>query len=94
MDKLKYDFVEVEWFDAQTHSGYAEDIGKLEDWKPCLSKSAGYLLHEDEEKIIVGFLLFYDEKGEVNCVKHCQMIPRGMVKDIQYIKQNCGGQSD
>ena len=30
--KKNYKIVEVEWFDAQTHSGYAQDIGKLEEW--------------------------------------------------------------
>jgi hypothetical protein len=80
-----YKIVEVEWFDAQTHSGYAEDIGDLKDWNPVNSFSVGYLLHEDKEKIILGFLVFMDGK-EVNAVKHCQMIPKGMIKNVITIK--------
>ena len=78
----KYDIVEVVWFDAQTHSGYAEDIGDVKDWDPVLSCSAGYLMHKDKEKIILGFMLF----GE-GTTKHCQMIPMGMVKKINKLKQ-------
>jgi len=81
-----YEVIEVVWFDAQTHSGYAEDIGKLEEWHPCLTHSVGYLLHEDKEKIILGFMTFQDDK-EINLVKHCQMIPRGMVKKIIKLKK-------
>ena len=78
--------VEVEWFDAQTHSGYSEDIGNLKDWNPCYSKSLGYLLFEDKEKIILGFLIFQDD-NEVNSVKHCQMIPMGVIKKINKLRK-------
>lgn len=81
----KYKIVEVEWFDAQTHSGYAEDIGELSKWDPITSYSVGYLLHEDKEKIILGFLLFLGENVS-NQVKHCQMIPKGMIRKIRRIK--------
>lgn len=80
-----YEIIEVIWFDAQTHSGYAEDIGKLENWKPCYTKSIGYNIYEDKEKVILGFMLFQDDI-DVNSVKHCQMIPKGMIKKITYLK--------
>lgn len=86
MAKKDYKVIEIEWFDAQTHSGYAEDIGKLEEWNPCLTKSIGYLLHEDKEKVILGFMIFQDEQ-EINSVKHCQMIPRGMIKKITKLRE-------
>ena len=79
--KKQYKIIEVEWFDAQTHSGYAEDIGNLKDWEPCLTKSIGYLLYEDKEKVILGFMIFQNDEI-TNSVKHCQMIPRGMIKKI------------
>ncbi len=82
----KYKIVEVEWFDAQTHNGYAEDIGELKDWNPLMSYSCGYLLHEDKEKVIVGFLLFIGDNVS-NQVKHCQMIPRKMIKNIRVIRE-------
>jgi len=82
--KINYKIIEVEWFDAQTHSGYAEDIGNLKDWHPCMTKSIGYLLHEDKEKVILGFMIFQDDK-EINSVKHCQMIPKGMIKKVNKI---------
>jgi len=82
----KYKIVEIEWFDAQTYSGYAEDIGKLGEWIPCLTSSVGYLLHEDKEKVILGFMIFQDD-AEINAVKHCQMIPRGMIKKTNIIKK-------
>lgn len=83
--KANYKIYEVIWFDAQTHSGYAEDIGELDEWNPCLSKSVGYLLHEDKEKIILGFMIFQDNEG-LNLVKHCQMIPKGMIKNKRLLK--------
>lgn len=84
--KINYKIIEVEWFDAQTHSGYAEDIEKLSEWNPCLTKSIGYLLHEDKEKIILGFMIFQDEK-ETNSVKHLQMIPKRMIRKIIKLKK-------
>ncbi len=81
---VKYKIVEVEWLDAQTYSGYAEDIGELSKWDPVVSYSAGYLIHEDKEKIILGFLLFIGENVS-NQVKHCQMIPKGMIKKIRRV---------
>lgn len=86
MAKINYKVVEIEWFDAQTHSGYAEDIGKLEEWNPCLTKSIGYLLHEDKDKVILGFMIFQDEQ-EINSVKHCQMIPKGMIRKITKLRE-------
>ena len=82
----KYNIVEIEWFDAQSYSGYAEDIGKLKEWGLCLSKSVGYLLFEDKEKVILGFSIFQGEP-EVNSVKHLQMIPRKMIKKINKLRE-------
>jgi len=73
--------VEVEWFDAQTYHGTAEDFDVVGKLIPHLSKTCGYLIHEDKEKIIISFLNF----GEGN-TKYFQMIPKGMVKKVRYLK--------
>ena len=79
----KFDLVEVEWFDAQSSFAVAESIEELiEGFKPLHSFSTGYLLNQDKESILLGFMLF----GE-NMTKHCQMIPRGMVKKITVIRK-------
>lgn len=76
----KYKKVEVEWLDAQSGFGLAQPIEELIDTELTTTYSIGYLLHEDDEKIILGFMLF----GE-NMVKHDQTIPKGMIKKITTI---------
>ena len=84
--KPKYKIVEVEWLDAQSGFGnaqYVEDLC-LVDLKPenmRYSFSVGYLLHNDKDKIILGFMLF----GE-DMVKHNQMIPKTLIKKMRYLK--------
>lgn len=73
--------VEIEWLDAQTWDGTAEEFGEVIKWKPVISHTCGYLIHEDAEKIIVSFLNFGDEG-----TKCFQMIPKGMVKKIVKLK--------
>ena len=85
MAKIKeFDFVEVEWLDA--HTGFSEPltIEELEKEQDILSYSAGYLISQNKERIILGFLLF----DNINLVKHWQVIPKGMVKKIKKIKKN------
>lgn len=77
----KYPKVEVEWFDAQSSFGLASPIEELINVKLTTTYSTGYLLHEDKEKIILGFMLF----GE-DMVKHDQLIPKGMIKKITKLK--------
>lgn len=79
---MKYKIVEVTWLDAQSYMGYADDIGEISKWEPIITHSCGYLLYQDKEKVILGFMLFGEEQ-----VKHCQMIPRGMIKKIKEIKR-------
>ena len=73
----KYKKVEVEWLDAQSSFGLAQPIEELIDMELTTTYSTGYLLHEDDEKIILGFMLF----GE-NMVKHDQTIPKGIIRKI------------
>ncbi len=73
--------VEVEWLDAQTWSGASEEHEEIIKWKPVITHSCGYLIHEDKEKIIVSFMDFGD-----GYTKHFQAIPKGMIKEIKYLK--------
>ena len=74
--------VEVEWIDAQTWNGEAEKVEVIKELKPYLSKTCGYLLFEDKERIIISFLNFGEGRS-----KHFQMIPKGMVKKITKLKE-------
>jgi len=74
--------IEIEWLDAQTWSGTAEEFGEIIKWKPVISHSCGYLIHEDKEKIIISFLNFGDES-----TKHFQMIPKKMIRKITKLKE-------
>lgn len=72
--------VEVEWIDAQS-SLESRYIDELKDEQPLVTKSCGYLVNKDKDKIILAFMVF----GE-NLIKHWQIIPRGMVKKIRELK--------
>lgn len=78
-EEVMLDLVEVEWIDAQSGM-YCTDIGELIKTKLMRTYSAGYLIHKDQEKIILAFMLFGEDK-----VKHHQMIPRKMIKKITYL---------
>jgi len=82
-DELGYKKVEVTWLDAV--SGFQEPLTPTELIKllPSPTKSIGYLIHEDKDKIILGFMLF-----DFKYIKHWQLIPRGMILDISELKVN------
>ncbi len=82
MEKKKYKIVEVEWLDAQSGFSSPLTIEELEREEPLITFSVGYLLKEDEEKVILGFMMFGDE----GMFKHWQLIPRGMIKNIQTLE--------
>ncbi len=82
MDKPKYKIVEVEWLDAQSGFSSPLTIEELESVEPAHTSSVGYLIKEDEEKVILGFMLFGDE----GMFKHWQLIPRGMIKNIRTLE--------
>ncbi len=82
MDKPKYKIVEVEWLDAQSGFSSPLTIEELESVEPAHTFSIGYLLKEDEEKVILGFMIFGDE----GMFKHWQLIPRGMIKNIRTLE--------
>jgi hypothetical protein len=83
---LNYKIVEVEWFDAQSGFSSPLTLEELEREPPLHSFSVGYLLKEDKEKVILGFMMF----GNEGMFKHWQLIPRGMIKRIKIIQQKGG----
>jgi hypothetical protein len=56
-------------------------LEELEREKPLHTYSVGYLLKEDDEKIILGFMMF----GEDGFFKHWQLIPKGMIKKLSLL---------
>lgn len=81
-ERPKYELVEVEWFDAQSGFGQADFIDDvIKQLKPIHTFSIGYLLNECKESVLLGFMLF---GGDM--VKHNQLIPRGMVKNIRRLQ--------
>ena len=82
MEKPKYKIVEIEWFDAQSGFGQAEEVAyMITNMKTVHSYSIGYLLNQDKESILLGFMLFGNDM-----VKHNQLIPKGMIKNMRYLK--------
>ena len=85
--EIKLTPVEVEWIDA--HSSLdAMTLGELEKNKPLLTKSCGYLIKEDKEKIVLGFMLFGVNINDEPLLKHFQVIPKGMVKKIIKLRED------
>lgn len=76
--------VEVTWIDAQSSLNVysVEELRELGEEDLHITKSAGYLIYEDKEKVVLGFMLFGDD-----LVKHHQVIPRGMIKKIKVIRK-------
>ena len=84
--KPKYPIIEIEWLDAQSGFGNAQYVDDLvlNELKPSemmYTFSVGYLLYEDKNKIVLGFMLFGDDM-----VKHNQMIPKCLIKKRRKLK--------
>lgn len=82
-----YPVVEIEWFDAQSGFGNPEHIADaVANMRPVLTHSIGYLLNEDDQSVLLGFMLFGDEM-----VKHDQLIPKGMIISRSYLSRKRHG---
>ena len=77
------EFVRVDWLDAQSGFSSPLNIEELEEVPPLETKSVGFLIKQDEEKIDLGFMMFGDE----GYFKHWQMIPRGMIRKITRLRE-------
>ncbi len=84
-----FPLVKVKWLDAQTGFSQLMPISEFKkDFKPFYNYSFGYLLENNKNEIILGFLLMDSEIiNEETGVKHWQLIPKGMVKKITKLKE-------
>jgi hypothetical protein len=78
---LGYKIVEVTWLDAVSGFQSPLSVTELLSQLPAPTKSIGYLMEEDSEKIILGFMLF-----DFKYIKHWQLIPKGMILDMEVIR--------
>ena len=79
-----FKLVRVDWVDAQSGFGSPMDIEELLEVPLVETTSVGCLVHDDKEKIVIGFMMF----GKEGYFKHWQMIPRKMIKKIIYLKED------
>lgn len=88
----KYKLVQVKWLDAQTGFSQAMPLSEFkENFRPYYNYTFGYLLEDNKDHIIIGFLLMCvdeikDEVNDESMVKHWQLIPKGMVREIKEAK--------
>lgn len=80
-ERIGYPLVEIDWMDAQSslERFHIDEVKEL--LKPLHTKSAGYLIHETPNYIILGFMILGNE-----LIKHHQLIPRAMIQKISYLK--------
>ena len=87
-----YKLVEVKWLDAQTGFSQAMPLSEFKkDFEPYYNYTFGYLLEDNKDHIIIGFLIMNvdeikDEVNEETMVKHWQLIPKGMVRNVREVK--------
>lgn len=74
--------VEVEWIDAQSSIESWTEKELKEEFKPMTSMCCGYLIHETEEYIILGYMDFAN-----GLIKHNTCIPKGMIKNMKVIRR-------
>ena len=87
--KCKYKVEEIVWLDAQSGFSIPLTIDELREEEPLWTKSVGYVLDEDKNRIILGFMLFGREG-----IKHWQLIPKGMIKERKVLKHGKGNRKE
>ncbi len=87
---MKYKLVQVKWLDAQTGFAVALPLSEFKEaFEPYYNYSFGYLLEDNKDHIILGFLIMNAEsENEDLMVKHWQLIPKGMVRKITYLNKS------
>ena len=78
---LKPQVEEIYWLDAQS-SMQIMDLQEIkEHLRPLLTKSVGYVLHEFEHYLVLGFMIFGTE-----LIKHHQVIPKSLIVKRKILK--------
>ena len=75
----KFDIVEVEWTDAIAYSTKTFMKDLIQEDLP-ITISCGFLIHEDEQKVILVSMMYED------ILEQYQIIPKGMIKRITKLK--------
>ena len=84
---MNYKIVEVEWIDAHS-SMDSITLSELRKQKPFKTRSCGYLIHKDNEKTILAFMVFGFNYEQEPILKHYQVIPTKMIKKIKEIRES------
>lgn len=69
-----YKKVTVEWVDASTNAGW-EDLEIVLKERPHPVTTTGYLVHEDEECVVIATTMSYDKDGKCWTVNGWFCIP-------------------
>ena len=77
--------VEVSWVDAQSSMDIML-LKDVKDYQNIVTKSCGYLAYQDKEKVVLAFMLFGKDEEDRTLLKHYQIIPKGMIKNIKHLK--------
>ena len=89
--KIKLPIVEVEWIDASHYADHTVGLAGAQEMSGASTKTVGYLLKRDREKVVVAMTHFYDiELPKENITTEggfriIWTIPRGCVKSIRYL---------
>lgn len=79
--KFKPYLAEVVWEDAHHHATQYADPNTLE-WEPFFMRTAGYVIKETKEGVILSMDMVPDEDHYRNCT----YIPQGMVVKVRRLK--------
>jgi len=79
--KFPYPKYKVEWLDISGETGWASEK-ETKAMKPQLCISEGYLLHEDDEKVIT-FATYYYNDDEGLTLGDRNVFPKGCIKSMK-----------
>lgn len=75
--------VYIEWLDIVTLHGW-EEFDSIKEEVPALCKTLGFMLHEDQTKIVIVMnYSMHENKEEVNCAT---IIPKAVIKRMEHVK--------
>lgn len=74
--------VKVEWKDAKTSYGTPITLEEAKEEQLVEAETIGYLLKDDDEKVIIASFCFFDDDGEEMFLKTIHVIPKKTIKNI------------